>query len=74
VEESLGDGPLNAQEIPISSGRPGSGILLLTETPDAQHPHPSEAPQPSQPKIKTKHVKSRAQRQGRAQRQSQAQR
>ncbi|MFT6362563.1 MAG: hypothetical protein ACJAZ8_000970 [Planctomycetota bacterium] len=33
---------------PNPSGRPGSGTLLLTETPDAQPPHPSEAP-PTKP-------------------------
>ncbi|MFT5080931.1 MAG: hypothetical protein ACI84E_001589, partial [Planctomycetota bacterium] len=53
VEESLGDGPLDVQSLPIISGRPGSGILLLTEAPGAQHPHPSEAPNRSKPGIKT---------------------
>ena len=48
VEESLRDGPLDAQFIPVASGRPGSGILLLIETPDAQPPPSREAPQPSQ--------------------------
>ena len=37
AEESLRDGPLDSQQIPVSSGRPGSGAPLAEETPDAQH-------------------------------------
>ena len=37
AQESLRDGPLDAQLIPISSGRPGSGVPLAEESPDAQH-------------------------------------
>ena len=48
VEESLWNGPFDAQFIPISTGRSGSGTLLLIETPDAQPPPSREAPQPSQ--------------------------
>ncbi|MFT6713391.1 MAG: hypothetical protein ACJAVJ_000666, partial [Planctomycetota bacterium] len=33
AEESLRDGPLIAQKIPISSGRPGSGVPLAEEAP-----------------------------------------
>ena len=37
AQESLRDGPLDDQFIPDISGRPGSGVPLAEETPDAQH-------------------------------------
>ena len=55
AQESLRDGPLDAQLIPISSGRPGSGVPLVEEAPDAQHV-PNRAQRPNQ------HVPTRAQR------------
>ena len=45
AEESLRDGPSDAQSIPISTGRPGSGVPLAEETTDAQHvPHRAQRP------------------------------